>query len=74
MSFDEYQKHLSIRIYDAEGIEYQQVFDNMLKEVLGKVDYKIISAGIVAYRKAREAALKPYPRVFPTLIELLKWD
>ena len=59
-------------IYDAEGIEYQQVFDRMLKEILGKVDYKIMSAGIVSYRKAREAALKPYPLVLPTLIELMK--
>ena len=59
-------------IYDAEGIEYQQVFDRMLKEILGRVAYKIMSAGIVAYRKAREAALKPYPLVLPTLIELMK--
>jgi len=60
------------RIYESEGIEYQQVFDHMLHEALGKVDYKIMSAGIVAYRKAREAALKPYPGVLPTLIELIK--
>ncbi len=59
-------------IYKAEGIEYQQVFDHLLKEELGEVDYKIMSAGIVAYRKAREAALKPYPGVLPTLIELIK--
>jgi putative hydrolase of the HAD superfamily len=65
-------KELINTIYEAEGIEYQQVFDHLLKEVLGKMDYKIISAGIVAYRKAREAALKPYPTVFPTLIELIK--
>ncbi len=71
ISFDKI-KELINKIYDAEGIEYQQVFDKMLKEVLGKIDYKIISAGIVAYRTAREAALKPYPRVFPTLIELIK--
>ncbi len=60
------------RIYKAEGIEYQQVFDHLLNEELGHVDYKIMSAGIVAYRKAREAALKPYPGVLPTLIELIK--
>ncbi|HMS63996.1 MAG TPA: TIGR02253 family HAD-type hydrolase [Ignavibacteria bacterium] len=59
-------------IYTEQGMEYQQVFDHLLKEVLGKVDYKIMSAGIVAYRKAREAALKPYPGVLPTLIELTK--
>lgn len=60
------------KIYESEGIEYQQVFDNLLQEAIGKVDYKIMSAGIVSYRKAREAALKPYPGVFPTLIELIK--
>jgi len=59
-------------IYAKQGIEYQQVFDNLLKDIYGKVDYKIISAGIVAYRTAREAALKPYTNVFPTLIELIK--
>lgn len=71
ITFDK-TKELINTIYEAEGIEYQQVFDHLLKEVLGKMDYKIISAGIVAYRKAREAALKPYPTVFPTLIELIK--
>ncbi len=59
-------------IYKREGIEYQQVFDEFLEEEFGKIDNKIISAGIVAYRTAREAALKPYPGVFPTLIELIK--
>ncbi|MCE1166078.1 MAG: TIGR02253 family HAD-type hydrolase [Bacteroidetes bacterium] len=59
-------------IYKREGIEYQQVFDEFLEEEFGRVDNKIISAGIVAYRTAREAALKPYPGVFPTLIELIK--
>jgi putative hydrolase of the HAD superfamily len=60
------------KIYEAEGIEYQYVFDKFSEEVFGYVDYKIISAGIVAYRKAREAALKPYPKVFQTLIALIK--
>jgi putative hydrolase of the HAD superfamily len=59
-------------IYKREGIEYQQVFDEFLKDEYGTIDNKIISAGIVAYRTAREAALKPYPKVFPTLIELIK--
>lgn len=59
-------------IYMKEGIEYQQVFDQLFLEEYGYVDRKIVSAGIVAYRTAREAALKPYPKVFPTLIELIK--
>jgi len=57
-------------IYKEQGIEYQQVFDQLLKELLGKVDYRILSAGIIAYRRAREAALKPYPHVTATLMRL----
>ncbi len=59
-------------IYKEQGIEYQQVFDVFLQRVLKKIDYKILSAGIVAYRKAREAALIPYPHVYPTLHKLMK--
>ena len=59
-------------IYDEKGMEYQRVFDIFLQRVLKKVDYKILSAGIVAYRRAREAALTPYPHVYPTLNKLLK--
>lgn len=60
------------RIYGEQGIEYQQVFDELLTTVLGKIDYKMLSAGIVAYRRAREAALKPYPHVSATLTALVK--
>ena len=59
-------------IYKEQGIEYQQVFDAFLQRVLKKIDYKILSAGIVAYRRAREAALIPYPHVYSTLNKLLK--
>jgi len=53
-------------------LEYQQVFDHFLTNVVGKVDLKILSSGIVAYRKAREANLIPYPHVYSTLTRLLK--
>lgn len=59
-------------IYKEQGIEYQQVFDLFLQRVLNKIDYKILSAGIVAYRRGREAALIPYPHVYPTLNKLMK--
>lgn len=59
-------------IYKEQGIEYQQVFDLLLQRALNKIDYKILSAGIVAYRKAREAALIPYPHVYQTLNNLMK--
>jgi putative hydrolase of the HAD superfamily len=60
------------RIYDERGIEFQYVFDEVLKDLLGRVDYKVQAAGIVAYRRAREASLVLYPHVKVTLIELMK--
>jgi len=60
------------RIYDEEGIEYQRVFNKLLLALIGEVDYRIMAAGIVAYRRAREATLVLYPHVKKTLVELLK--
>jgi len=59
-------------IYDREGIEDQKVFDKFLLENFGEIDYKILSAGIVGYRRAKEGALVLYPKVLYTLMELLK--
>jgi putative hydrolase of the HAD superfamily len=59
-------------IYKDKGIEYQQVFDHLLNHFIGKIDHKILSAGIVAYRTAREAELNTYPQVIPTLVKLIK--
>jgi putative hydrolase of the HAD superfamily len=59
-------------IYREKGIEYQQVFDILLNQLNGKIDFKILSSGIVAYRTAREAELNTYPKVVPTLITLMK--
>jgi len=60
------------RVYDREGIEYQQVFDIFLQEHLGAVDYKLMTSGIVAYRRARDSYLVLYPHVQMTLLELAK--
>ncbi len=59
-------------VYEREGIEFQQVFDEALKELLGDTDFKILAAGIVGYRRAKEASLVLYPHVRVTLIELMK--
>jgi len=59
-------------IYKERGIEFQNVFDQLLYDVFQKVDYKILSAGVIAYRRAREAALVPYPHVNMTLVALVK--
>ncbi|MBI2429533.1 MAG: TIGR02253 family HAD-type hydrolase [Ignavibacteriales bacterium] len=59
-------------IYQERGMEFQSVFDQLLYGEFQKVDYKILSAGVLAYRRAREAALVPYPHVYSTLIEIVK--
>src|SRR5258706_105522 len=59
-------------VYDREGIEYQQVFDLFLKEELDRIDYKILTSAIVAYRRARDSYLVLYPHVNLTLMELAK--
>lgn len=59
-------------VYDAQGIEFQNVFDHALSDMLGGIDFKIKAAGIVGYRRAKEASLVLYPHVRVTLIELMK--
>ncbi len=71
LSFEQARQRIEA-IYKERGIEFQNVFDELLYNIFNKVDYKILSAGIIAYRRAREAALVPYPHVYITLMELLK--
>ena len=59
-------------LYEAKGWENQQIFDIFLEEIHGKVDAKFLAAGIVAYRRAREANLKVSPNVNQTLVSLGK--
>jgi putative hydrolase of the HAD superfamily len=71
LSTDEIRKRIDT-IYKQRGIEFQSVFDELLYNEFSKIDYKILSAGVIAYRRAREAALVPYPHVYLTLMELTK--
>ena len=48
------------------------VFDVFLKNFYGSVDYKILAAGIIGYRRAREGVLTSYPHVQTTLMQLVK--
>ncbi len=61
-----------INLYEEKGWENQQVFNDFLNQTIGRVDNKMLAAGIVAYRRAREANLLVYPNVLRTLVELLK--
>lgn len=61
-----------ISIYEEFGWENQTVFDVFLKNSIGYVDNKFLAAGVVAYRRAREANLLAYPNVNRTLVNLTK--
>ena len=61
-----------IAIYSELGWENQTVFDVFIKKQIGRVDHKFLAAGIVAYRRAREANLMVYPNVNKTLMSLAK--
>lgn len=73
LNIDEDQAYKNIfELYETNGWENQQVFDDFLMQNFGKVSNKILAAGIVSYRRAREATLVVYPNVNKTLIELIK--
>ena len=59
-------------LYMERGWENQQVFDDYLNQTVGEVSNKILAAGIVSYRRAREATLLVYPNVNKALIQLIK--
>lgn len=59
-------------MYDREGIEDQRVFDKVLVEHYGEIDYRILAAGVVGYRKAKEGHLVLYPRVRGTIAKLVR--
>ncbi|MCX6133052.1 MAG: HAD-IA family hydrolase [Ignavibacteriales bacterium] len=73
LSAEEIRKRIDA-IYAERGIEFQSVFDQLLYDEFSKVDYKILASGIIAYRRAREAALVLYPHVYLTLIGLMKMN
>ncbi len=73
LNVDEGQAYKDIfKLYETKGWENQQVFDDFLIQHFGKVSNKILAAGIVSYRRAREATLLVYPNVNKTLIQLIK--
>ncbi len=57
-------------IYAEMGIEYDKVFQEFLHRANNGIDYRILAAGIVAYRRAQLPLLATYPQVVPTLKKL----
>ncbi|MCS7249470.1 MAG: HAD-IA family hydrolase [candidate division WOR-3 bacterium] len=71
MDKEEIKKEI-YKIYEEKGIEYQEVFQDFLLKKFGEIDYKILAAGIVGYRRAKDFSLVPYPHTEYTLLELIK--
>lgn len=69
------QEHLREKIFEVywkEGIEDQNIFDKVLMKEFGKVDPKILAAGIIGYKRAKEGHFTLYPHVRMALTEILK--
>jgi putative hydrolase of the HAD superfamily len=60
------------KVYGETGIEDQQVFNKVLNKISGKVDYKILAAGILGYRRAKEGNMVLYPHVHLTMTTLVR--
>src|SRR3989344_2150545 len=58
------------RLYDRYGYEDATIFQKFLLQLTGKINYRILASGIVAYRKIRAGLLEPYPHVSYTLFKL----
>lgn len=54
-------------IYDKKGMEYRDVFEKIIKKSNGKIDYRIMASGVLAYRLVKEEQVMPYEGVIPTL-------
>ena len=60
------------KLYDEIGIEHQRVFNKFLEQEVGVVEDSVLASAVCAYRRAREAALVPYPHVLLTIHRLVK--
>jgi len=67
---EEKARELLFEMYAEFGIEDQNIFERFLKKVSGKIDYRVLAAGIAAYRRVKASYMLPYPRVRETLIRL----
>lgn len=66
---DKARKILS-ELFREHGIEDQTIFQKFLEKTIKKIDYRILSNGIAAYRRVQSGFLFPYPHVRSTLVKL----
>jgi len=67
---EENAKKKLFEMYQKVGIENQTIFEKFLKETMGEVDYRVLAAGIAAYRRIKAGQLVPFPHVRKTLVKL----
>ena len=65
---------LIMKIYRKSEYESSNIFQDFLLKATGKIDYKILSAGVVEYRRIRFKYVKPYNGVEKMLKILRKND
>lgn len=63
-------KKLAWNQYMESGWEDQEVFQKMLAKNFGGIDWRVLANGVVAYRRAKQENLKPFPGVKKTLAAL----
>ena len=61
---------ITFDIYNREGYEYQEIFKPVLKQIVGKIDWKLLATAVIAYRKEKQKHMHPYPKVRSTLAAL----
>ncbi len=71
MSLPEASREL-FKTYMNVGIDSDTWLGEFLEKYHGNADEAMIIAGKIAYQKTREAFMEPYPRVVPTLLQLIK--
>ncbi len=69
--FSEAKREL-FKLYCEHGIENKGIFQIFLQRELGRVDYKLLSNAIVAYRREENDFVVPYEGVKETLAALKK--
>ena len=62
LSADEIRARID-EIYKLKGIEFQNVFDELLYNEFSKIDYKILSSGVIALKCFKYRIMKAYFRM-----------
>jgi len=57
-------------LYKEYGIEHKEIFQKLLIKLKGRINYRVMAHGIVAYRKLKESYLAPYPGAVSILMIL----